>query len=132
MSSNFLVVSNNPQVWAHESVNCVRISETPLQVLYKGLDYLAEGLYTFYAHPVAGNERLLRNPFRSIILQKKDTISVEKLTQQIRFVEYYLRKLEYLDFSRITQSELEDYRIVDYELFMATCPLREKLLCGSL
>ena len=118
MSSDVIAISNNPLVW-RKVPGCLRVQGNPLDVFYRCLSCLADS-HVFYSHPLTGNERLSINPYRSVVMEKKQ--DERAANEQIRLLEGVLRKMEDLDFSRVSRSSWEDYRTVDYELFMQAYP----------
>jgi hypothetical protein len=121
-----LVVSNNPLVWKEAGENCRRVDGTALRVLYACLGLVGEETHALYAHPIAGNARLLHNPYRSVVLEEKKASSGgrEETRGNIRLLEYFAAKLESLD-GEVPAAALDDYRLIDYELFLATFPRGE-------
>ena len=89
-------------------------------MLYTGLQLLGVGGCLLYAHPVAGNARLLHNPYRTIVMEKGNP-SQEKLRKHLGILEHFIRALEALNSSALTFAT-EDYRLVDYSLFRALWP----------
>ena len=127
MRSELLAVSNNPLVWslAREQVlPCRRISGTALDVLYACMDLVGEGGCALYAHALAGNARLVHNPFRSVAIAQAGQFRAERQAADLRQLEYFIRKLEELD-GQPPEETFADYRIVDFELFRSIRPLYE-------
>jgi hypothetical protein len=120
LNSKLLAVSNNPLVWEHLDGRCRRVEGNALHVLYTGLHLLGAGGCLLYAHPVAGNARLLRNPYRTIVLEEGKP-SREKLHKHLGILEHFIRKLEAPNASALACAT-EDYRSVDYSLFQALWP----------
>ena len=99
------------------------VQGSPLDVLYRTLGLLASGEYVLFGHPVAGNERLLRNPFRTVVLEgrpKGEPIDEGRLTQHAAYVTRTIDKMEGIDYSATPAGTLEDYKTVDYELYLGT------------
>lgn len=115
-----LSISNNPMVWAENVLDCIAVNGTPLDVLYKVLNLLMSKKYCLYGHPIAGNERLLKNPFRTVVLKGLDDISETILIQQCAYINRTLAKMEQIDYSSVPYNMLEDYRTVDYQLYLGT------------
>ena len=121
MNSDLLAVSNNPLVWEHVGERCRRVEGGALQVLYAGLQLLGAGGCLLHAHPVAGNARLLHNPYRTIVVEAGRQPPQAELHRQLGILEYFIRKLEAMD-GTVPASTTEDYRLVDYSLFKSYWP----------
>ena len=115
-----LILSNNPLVAESHSDCCAFVQGLPTDVLYKALDYIAAGEYSLFAHPIAGNERLLRNPFRTVVLESAETKNGMTAEQQLAYLNRALNKMEAIDYSEIPPNTHIDYQTVDYELFLCT------------
>lgn len=116
-----LVLSNNPQVWDSCQIDCERIEGTPLEVLYRALDLVGSGEYSLFAHPVAGNERLLRNPYRTVILTQPPAARGRiPQDRQTAFIDRALKKAEDIEYGEIPAGTHADYATVDFELFKTT------------
>lgn len=118
MTSKLLIVSNNPLVWQEAKAPCRQVQGDSLAVLYTCLSLLGEEQHVLFAHPVAGNARLIHNPFRSVLLEEKRNAPQQELQAGIRTLEHFLKKLEALDGS-VPESTRDDYQVVDFELFKA-------------
>ena len=105
----FLVLSNNDRVAA--SYPCVFVDGPADAVLRTALDYVKGGRYTFYAHPFAGDVRLLRNPYRTVVLEETDGRST-------RDIAFFLDRLESVVFDR-SPAASEDYKVIDCDLFVS-------------
>lgn len=121
MTSKLLVVSNNPQVWAESAHTCRKVEGSSLNVLYTCLEILGEEKHVLFAHPVAGNARLVHNPFRSVVLEEKEDAAPEEIRDGIRTLAYFIEKMEDLN-GDVPPGTRDDYRVVDYELFKAVIP----------
>lgn len=75
--------------------------------------------HILFAHPVAGNARLIHNPFRTVVLEEKKNPSPDKLASGIRILEHFIRKMEDLG-GPVPEATREDYGVVDHGLFLAT------------
>ncbi len=115
-----LALSNNPLVRDAQKEPCLFVEGTPLEVLYKALDLVAGGRYSLFAHPIAGNERLLRNPFRTVVLQSGAAENGTTPEQQMASLNRALNKMEIIDYGAIPEGTLQDYQTVDYELYLGT------------
>jgi hypothetical protein len=123
MLTDLLVLSNNAQVWNFYHGELEKIEFTPREVLYRALELLSNGEgYALLAHPIAGNARLLRNPFRTLILGKGNRGRGTSITleQQMAFIVRSLDKMEDIDYGEIPSNTYQDYATVDYELFKTT------------
>ncbi|MDL2267038.1 GrdX family protein [Desulfovibrio sp. OttesenSCG-928-G15] len=120
MNSDLLVLSNNPLVWDHAGKACHRVEGPALSVLYECLKLIAAAGYVLYTHPAAGNARLAHNPFRTLIV-KRATASAEQQQRDSACLEYFLEKLEALG-GDVPPDTVEDYRSVDYGLFLGMLP----------
>ena len=114
------VVSNNPRVLEHVQSSAIRVEGTSLDVLYKALDMLAEGKYNLFAPPIAGNARLLHNPFRTMVFQDRSTADMLWIHQQIAHVIRAIDKMEDINYNNVLKDTFKDYATVDYELYLAT------------
>ena len=115
-----LSASNNPMVLDGKDADCLAVFGTPLDVLYKALDLLLLKKYCLLGHPIAGNERLLKNPFRTVVLKEADAINETLLIQQCAYVNRALAKIELIDYSAVPSDMLADYKTVDYQLYLVT------------
>ncbi len=114
MACELLVISNNPRVWESPGA-CLPVAGRAVDVLYKALELATRG-YALYSHPIAGNARLLHNPFRTIIMQKG-----ELLERDAQAIDRVLQKLEAIS-GDVPPETREDYQLMDYELYMAMQP----------
>lgn len=115
-----LSISNNSMVLAEKGVDCLAVNGTSLDVLYKALDLLISRRYCLFGHPIAGNERLLKNPFRTVVFKGIDSISEAMLIQQCAYINRTLAKMEQIDYSSVPYNMLTDYKTVDYQLYLRT------------
>ena len=113
-----LSISNNPMVLAEgKDADCIEVNGTPLDVLYKALNLLMSGKYCLFGHPIAGNERLLKNPFRTVVFKSIDSIDESVLIQQCAYINRVLAKMEQIDYSAVPGNMSSDYKTVDYQLY---------------
>lgn len=105
----FLILSNNDLVV--DSYPCVFVDGLADEVLRRGLDYVKEGLFTFYSHPFAGDVRLLRNPYRTVVLEEANGESTCDII-------FFLDRLESVVFDESPIAS-DDYKIIDYDLFIS-------------
>lgn len=131
--AQFMVFSNNPLVWNALGEDCIAITGGALNVLYACLNDIALGTHSLYAHPIAGNARLLHNPFRSVILEKR-AVTREEQRMCLRLLEYFIVKLENMDGAPPPQTH-HDYEIIDCDLLLHTFQsmslLTKECLCGT-
>ena len=109
-----LVVSNNPAVW-EAFPSCIRVAGSPLHLMRKVRD-LVHGGHRLKGHPLAGSIRLLRNPYRTVVLGRRDASAD---SEDVLRVEEALSRLSHLEFSMTPESTLSDYRWVDLTLVEA-------------
>ena len=119
MSSDLLVISNNPLVWEQADYPCLQVWGSALDVFYCCLKTLGAESHILYAHPVAGNARLLHNPFRTLVLEKREAPLPERVRIDIRLLERFIQTLETLN-GEAPESTRDDYRIVDFDLFLSS------------
>lgn len=121
MTSKLLIVSNNPLVWNSSELPCLRVEGSALAVLYACLGFLGEEKGILFAHPMAGNARLIHNPFRTVVLQEKEKPSPDEIASGIGILEYFIRKMEDLG-GAAPEPTHGDYGVVDHGLFLAMLP----------
>lgn len=118
-----LVLTNNPKVAemfapprSVPDTFSLEVAEgTAYDVLCRALNMLAENKCGLYAHPIAGNERLLRNPYRTVVFE--DT--AEHAGRGAEDIIRAMAKAELIDYSEVPQNAYDDYATVDAELFMS-------------
>ncbi|GAB6280907.1 MAG: hypothetical protein STSR0007_10290 [Thermovirga sp.] len=64
----FLIVTNNPRT-SEKYPDSVNIEGSPADVIREVGNFLLKG-YSLWSVPLPPNGRLMRNPFRSVVLQK--------------------------------------------------------------
>jgi hypothetical protein len=106
------VITNNPKILSI-CPSATWIDGGPLAVLMECRRRVQEG-YALSCHPIMGDIRLLRSPFRTVLLEEKraevDVTSltwVEESTERIRLSFQGCKGIK----------ELEDYQTLDLELF---------------
>ncbi|WMI71609.1 GrdX family protein [Aminobacterium sp. MB27-C1] len=108
-----LVLSNNPRVIS--AYSCVESVEgTAIQVLEAAQRYIYTG-YTLYGHPLAGNARLCRNPYRSVALEEGHN---EICVRSVLWIEDALDRLSRGEFDA-DSSKSDDYSLIDFDLFLS-------------
>ena len=105
----FLVLSNNDLVV--NSYPCIFVNGLADEVLRRGVDYVKGGRFVFYSHPFAGDVRLLRNPYRTVVLEEANGGSTCNII-------FFLDRLESVVFDESPIAS-EDYKIIDYDLFIS-------------
>ena len=80
----------------------------------------------FYAHPAAGNLRLLRNPFRSVVLEHVGQKNIrERARRDVRIIEDLLPRLDAIGDAELSDKDREDYAIIDLDLLVSVFPTYE-------
>lgn len=130
MISKLLIVSNNPLVWETAELPCLRVEGGALDVLYVCLDFLGKEKGILFTHPVAGNGRLIHNPYRTVLLQEKENPPADGLAAGIGALEHFIRKMEDLG-GAVPEPTREDYAVVDHGLFLAMIPLTRRSNIGK-
>ena len=121
-SRSLIIVSNNPLVW-DQFPECVREEGSVKTLLFNVQLRLAQGYSVLYSHPVAGNFRLLRNPFRSVILENLGiSVREERTARDLKIVEELLLRLENEEMPNIREGDTADYRIIDLDLLLSVIP----------
>lgn len=110
-----LIISNNPLTWDGYP-DSVRIEGTPLVVMREVRNKVQRGM-KLITHPLAGNIRLIGNPFRSVAL---DGLFSEISPEDLFFVEDACYRLEQVDWTTASESSLKDYQFVDFDLLIAS------------
>jgi len=110
------VISNNPLV-LERFPDAVRIDGSVRDLFLSVRNVLLDGKAVLYTHPVAGNLRLLRNPFRSVILEEAAPRKVAgRALSDMRMIEDVLARIDALEDAVIPEKDLPDYAIVDLDL----------------
>ncbi|MFH1758776.1 MAG: GrdX family protein [Pseudomonadota bacterium] len=105
-----LVISNNPAVW-NLFPGCKRLTGSPLEIMREARDRVHQG-WQLLGHPLMGSIRLIRNPYRSVVLGL-DGRGIDG--QAILQVEEAYWRLTQTVFDTSTAS-LSDYQLIDLEL----------------
>jgi hypothetical protein len=113
-----IVLSNNPAVWETFSGEIVKIEGGPCDV-FKEARNMAHRGYILFSHPVHGNMRLLRNPYRTVIFKKDRNYNEVPSLGSIMFLEDSLARLQRQDFD-LSEGSLADYSYIDRDLFEKT------------
>jgi len=88
---------------------------SPIEVMREVRDRVHRG-YRLMGHPLAGSIRLLRNPYRTVVLGQPE---VDVNTRDLLQVEETLWRLSEIDFDTAPESALPDYQSMDLELLEA-------------
>jgi hypothetical protein len=109
---NRLILTNNPKILA--SYPAARwIDGGPDKVLFECRRMVHE-FYPLLTHPLMGDLRLIRNPFRTVLFDGKrgeiDLISLIWIEESIDRLQPYLEGDQRVE-------HREDYQIVDFDLF---------------
>ena len=112
LCSDCLVVTNNKMV--SDKFSCVFVDGTSADVMYKAIEFMSCE-YSFYSHPIAGDIRLLRNPFRTFVLKR--VYGDNKLKWDYK-LEHSLRELENTLFDSETSAS-KDYATIDFDMFIS-------------
>lgn len=110
-----LIISNNPMTW-EKFPESLRVEGTSLEVMEEIRSMVQKGM-RLISHPLSGNARLVRNPFRSVVLKKAVS---EVNPRDLLLVEDAYYRLKQVDSGAAPQSSLEDYQIIDLDLLMST------------
>jgi hypothetical protein len=119
MNARCTVISNNPLV-LERFPDAVRIDGSVRDLFLSVRRLLLEGKAVLHAHPVAGNLRLLRNPYRSVILEEATPRMVAgRASRDMRIIDDVLERLGTLEEGAIPEKDLPDYGIVDLDLLVS-------------
>ena len=107
-----LVITNNPKVLS-VFPSAQWVEGGPWKVFLECRNRVQEG-YSFLSHPLLGDIHLLRNPFRTVVLDEKrgeiDVISLAWIEESMEKVRLFLQE-------RRGTKDLEDYQTLDLDLF---------------
>lgn len=111
MTDDRVILSNNPRV-REEWESCRWVEGDSAEVARQARDLVHRG-WRFHCHPLAGSIRLLRNPFRTIVLERGSApVSVEHTAM----AEEAFRRLSAEDFSSVREADRDDYALIDLDL----------------
>ncbi|MBN1333884.1 MAG: GrdX family protein [Synergistales bacterium] len=105
-----IIVSNNPSV-LEGCHDVLMVQGDPRAVLQKARDLVHQG-WSLFSHPFHGNMRLLRNPYRSLILKDNQG---ETDAGSVLSIGEACSRLRSVRFDTLEES-LEDYRDIDKDL----------------
>ncbi|WP_323720677.1 GrdX family protein [Acetomicrobium sp.] len=120
-----IIISNNNRVISSSYKNVIPVEGSPMEVLYEARKYVHIG-YGLYGHPLAGNDRLWVNPYRTVVLiGPYKTICCRSVVAIEKSIERLSLSVSYFD---MDPSRLDDYGLIDYELFISMIPEYESLI----
>ena len=108
------ILSNNPAVWA-SFPDAVHVEGNPRDVLRNARDHVHKG-WELFSHPFHGNMRLLRNPYRSLILKYEEGIIN---ADSIICIEESFSRLNSVTFDN-SEGSRSDYRYIDLDLLQSS------------
>lgn len=121
-----IIISNNQRVTSffNENEKVIFVEGSPLRVLREAKKYVHIG-YALYGHPLAGNDRLWVNPYRTVVLVGPyKTINSRSVVAIEESIERLCHCVSYFD---MNPSRLDDYSLIDYELLISMFPIQEFL-----
>ncbi len=108
------ILSNNPMVW-DRFPECTRVEGSACDVLIMARNMVHRG-YALTAHPIAGNARLCRNPYRSVVIGER---AKEPPVADISCVEDALERVRNSESDETARSSA-DYAIIDLDLLTSS------------
>jgi hypothetical protein len=106
------ILTNNPEVLASYP-QARRIDGNPSAVLLECRRMVHEG-YPLLAHPLMGDIRLIRNPFRTVIFgEKEDEVDPTSLI----WIEESIDRLHSCFEEHQRVEHQKDYQMIDFDLF---------------
>lgn len=109
-----MILSNNPDVW-RSFPDSLHVEGDPSDVLRKARDHIHKG-WELFSHPFHGNMRLLRNPYRSLILKYEEGVAN---ADSIICIEKSLFRLDSVIFDT-SEGSRSDYRYIDLDLLQSS------------
>jgi len=106
-----LILTNNPMVRV-EIQSSRWIEGVSVEVAKVARDLVHKGC-RFHSHPLAGSIRLLRNPYRTMLLMEGRSVPSP---DHVRMAEDALRRLEGVDPGGICEADRKDYSLIDLDL----------------
>ena len=106
-----LIVSNNPAVWKFFA-GIVFVPQSPLEVMREVRNRLHHG-WKLITHPLMGSIRLLRNPYRSVVLGAPEK---ELDSNGLFMVEDAYWRLSQTRYDTSSDASFLDYQTIDLEL----------------
>lgn len=111
MRAGTTILTNNPGV-REAFPDSEWVEGTPADVARKARDKVHAG-WRLATHPLAGSIRLLRGPYRSMVLEEAGTAPDEG---QVSMIEEAVRRLERQDLADTCPESAEDYGLIDLDL----------------
>ena len=108
------ILSNNPMVW-DRFPECTRVEGSARDVLVMARN-MVHGGYALTAHPIAGNARLCRNPYRSVVIGER---TKEPSVADISCVEDSLERVRNSESDETARSSA-DYALIDLDLLTSS------------
>ena len=108
------ILSNNPMVW-DRFPKCTRVEGSARDVLVTARNRVHGG-YSLVAHPIAGNARLCRNPYRSVVIGER---APEPSVSDIACVEDALERIRNSESDETARSSA-DYALIDLDLLTSS------------
>ena len=115
MKGERVILSNNPRV-REKWRSCRWVDGGAAEVARLARDLVHRG-WRFHCHPLAGSIRLLRNPFRTMIL---DHGEIPPSPVQVTMAEEALRRLRAEGRGDVSRADEDDYALIDLDLVMST------------
>ncbi|WP_448807926.1 GrdX family protein [Aminobacterium mobile] len=111
------ILSNNPRVISAFS-QAESIKGSASLVLEFARKYIHVG-FVLFAHPLAGNARLCRNPYRSVVLDRPQN---EVCARSVLWIDDAIERLSRGQFDSDIAKQ-DDYSFIDYDLLLSTIRL---------
>ncbi|SHH36860.1 hypothetical protein SAMN02745221_02210 [Thermosyntropha lipolytica DSM 11003] len=114
-----LIITNNPMVKNIDKYEICWVEGKVEDVYYQTLNWIAAG-HKLLSHPLAGSIKPNQNPYRSIVVSKKQGLPDEG---DLKIINYALEKVEAM-VAEPTRPDLkvdyaEDFQLVDKELLLS-------------
>jgi len=111
MRAGRTILTNNPRV-REAFPDSEWVEGTPADVARKARDKVHAG-WRLKTHPLAGSIRLLRSPYRSIVLEETGTAPD---SGEVLMIEEAVLRLERQDLADNCPESAEDYGLIDLDL----------------
>lgn len=113
-----LIITNNPMVKNIDKYEICWVEGTSQAVYYTALNFVGTG-HKLLSHPLAGSIKPNQNPYRSIVVSKKQGLPDEN---DLKIINHALEKVEVMA-AEATRPDLkvnyaEDFQLVDKELLL--------------
>lgn len=118
LKQNMEVITNNPAIYNDYSKNMdiMLIDGEYIDVLFSVRDKIHGG-YKVLTHPLMGSIKPNETPYRSIIVQKSDSLDIQSLQIIESSIETCRKFLKDKQAPKWSEKVLEDFRFVDKKLF---------------